>query len=70
MTEPVLTILDVLVVRRPQPERHCLPSGLLVAAEIKSPGSHLEDRATKPAQTGSLGTHRAEYRVDGGAEHV
>jgi hypothetical protein len=25
MTEPVLTIPDVLVVRRPQPEQHCLP---------------------------------------------
>jgi Uma2 family endonuclease len=43
-------IPDVLVVRSPQPERHWFaPSEVLVAVEIESPGSHLEDRATKPA---------------------
>lgn len=43
-------IPDVLVVRSPQPERHWFaPSEVLVAVEIESPGSHLEDRATKAA---------------------
>lgn len=41
---------DVLVIRSDQPERHWFaPSEVLVAVEIESPGSHLEDRATKPA---------------------
>ena len=41
---------DVLVVRSDQPERHWFaPSEVIVAVEIESPGSHLEDRATKPA---------------------
>jgi Uma2 family endonuclease len=41
---------DVLVVRSDQPGRHWFaPSEVLVAVEIESPGSHLEDRATKPA---------------------
>jgi Uma2 family endonuclease len=43
-------IPDVLVVRSDQPVRHWFaPSEVLVAVEIESPGSHLEDRATKPA---------------------
>jgi Uma2 family endonuclease len=43
-------IPDVLVVRSDQPGRHWFaPSEVLLAAEIESPGSHLEDRATKPA---------------------
>jgi Uma2 family endonuclease len=43
-------IPDVLVVRSDQPGRHWFaPSEVLVAVEIESPGSHLEDRATKPA---------------------
>lgn len=43
-------IPDVLVVRSNQPGRHWFaPSEVLVAIEIESPGSHLEDRATKPA---------------------
>ena len=47
---------DVLVVRSPQPERHWFaPSEVLVAVEIESPGSHLEDRATKPPCTPSTG---------------
>lgn len=42
-------IPDVLVVRSDQPGRHWFaPSEVLVAVEIESPGSHLEDRATKP----------------------
>ncbi len=43
-------IPDVLVVRCDRPGRHWFaPSEVLVAIEIESPGSHLEDRATKPA---------------------
>ncbi|MGH3696034.1 MAG: Uma2 family endonuclease [Pseudonocardiaceae bacterium] len=43
-------IPDVLVVHSEQPGRHWFaPSEVLVAIEIESPGSHLEDRATKPA---------------------
>ena len=43
-------IPDVLVVRSDNPGRHWFaPSEVLVAIEIESPGSHLEDRATKPA---------------------
>ncbi|HVE96334.1 MAG TPA: Uma2 family endonuclease [Pseudonocardiaceae bacterium] len=43
-------IPDVLVVRSEQPGRRWFaPSEVLVAVEIESPGSHLEDRATKPA---------------------
>lgn len=43
-------IPDVLVLRSDQPGRHgYAPSEVLVAVEIESPGSHLEDRATKPA---------------------
>jgi Uma2 family endonuclease len=43
-------IPDVLVVRSDEPGRHWFaPSEVLVAIEIESPGSHLEDRATKPA---------------------
>jgi hypothetical protein len=43
-------ITDVLVVRSEQPGRHWFaPSEVIVAVEIESPGSHLEDRATKPA---------------------
>jgi len=41
---------DVLVLRSDQPGRHWYaPSEVLVAVEIESSGSHLEDRATKPA---------------------
>jgi Uma2 family endonuclease len=43
-------IPDVLVVCSDQPGRHWFaPSEVVVAIEIESPGSHLEDRATKPA---------------------
>ncbi|HWR46133.1 MAG TPA: Uma2 family endonuclease, partial [Pseudonocardiaceae bacterium] len=43
-------IPDVLVVRSEQPGRHWFaPSEVLVAVEVESPGSHLEDRTTKPA---------------------
>ena len=49
-------IPDVLVVRSNQPGRHWFaPSEVLVAIEIESPGSHLEDRATKPALYASYG---------------
>ena len=43
-------IPDVLVLRSDQPARHWFaPSKVLVIIEIESPGSHLEERATKPA---------------------
>jgi Uma2 family endonuclease len=49
-------IPDVLVVRSNQPEGHWFaPSEVLVAIEIESPGSHLEDRATKPALYANYG---------------
>lgn len=43
-------IPDLLVVRSDQPGRHWFaPGEVAVAVEIESPGSHIEDRATKPA---------------------
>lgn len=43
-------IPDLLVVRSEQPGRHWFaPSEVIVAVEIESPGSHLEDRNLKPA---------------------
>lgn len=43
-------IPDVLVVRTEEPRRHWFtPSEVLLAVEVESPGSHLEDRALKPA---------------------
>jgi Uma2 family endonuclease len=43
-------IPDVLVVRSDEPARHWFgPSEVLLAVEIESPGSHVEDRVTKPA---------------------
>ena len=43
-------IPDVLVVRGQRPERHWFaPSEVLLTVEVESPGSHLEDRATRPA---------------------
>lgn len=43
-------IPDILVVRSDQPARHWFaPSEVLLAVEIESPGSHVEDRVTKPA---------------------
>ncbi|HET9257407.1 MAG TPA: Uma2 family endonuclease, partial [Pseudonocardiaceae bacterium] len=43
-------IPDVMVVRSQQPERHWFaPAEVLLAVEVESPGSHVEDRATKPA---------------------
>jgi Uma2 family endonuclease len=42
-------IPDVLVLRSDHPGRHWFsPAEILVAIEIESPGSHVEDRATKP----------------------
>jgi Uma2 family endonuclease len=48
---PQLTrIPDLLVVRSVEPERHWFaPAEVLLAVEIESPGSHVEDRVTKPA---------------------
>ena len=43
-------IPDVLVVRSDQPARHWFsPAEVIIAVEIESPGSHIEDRITKPA---------------------
>lgn len=43
-------IPDLLVVRSDDPTRHWFASAEVVAAvEIESPGSHVEDRTTKPA---------------------
>jgi Uma2 family endonuclease len=43
-------IPDVLVIRSNHPGKHWFtPAEVVVAIEIESPGSHLEDRATKPA---------------------
>lgn len=43
-------IPDLLVVRSEEPSRHWFaPSEVILAVEIESPGSHIEDRATKPA---------------------
>lgn len=43
-------IPDLLVIRTEHPERHWFaPAEVIVAVEIESPGSHIEDRATKPA---------------------
>lgn len=48
---PQLTrIPDVLVVRSEEPGRHWFaPAEVVVAIEVESRGSHIEDRATKPA---------------------
>ncbi|MGH3319755.1 MAG: Uma2 family endonuclease [Streptosporangiaceae bacterium] len=48
---PQLTrIPDVLVVRSDDPGRHWFsPAEIVVAAEVESRGSHVEDRTTKPA---------------------
>lgn len=43
-------IPDVLVVRSDEPGRHWFaPAEVLLAVEVESPGSHTEDRVTKPA---------------------
>jgi Uma2 family endonuclease len=43
-------IPDLLVVRSDQPAGHWFaPAEVLLAVEIESPGSHVEDRVTKPA---------------------
>jgi Uma2 family endonuclease len=43
-------IPDLLVVRSDDPARHWFaPAEVLLAVEIESPGSHAEDRITKPA---------------------
>lgn len=43
-------IPDLLVVRSEQPGRHWFsPAEVVLAVEIESPGSHTEDRVTKPA---------------------
>lgn len=49
-TRQITRIPDLLVVRSEEPARHWFaPSEVLLAVEIESPGSHTEDRVTKPA---------------------
>jgi Uma2 family endonuclease len=54
---PQLTrIPDVLVVRSEEPGRHWFrPDEVLLGVEIESPGSHIEDRITKPALYAQFG---------------
>ena len=54
---PRLTrVPDLLVVRSDDPTRHWFaPSEVLLAVEIESPGSHVEDRVTKPALYAQFG---------------
>jgi Uma2 family endonuclease len=49
-------IPDLMVVRSDEPGRHWFaPSEVVVAIEIESPGSHIEDRATRPALFAQFG---------------
>jgi Uma2 family endonuclease len=49
-TRRLTRIPDLLVVESDQPARHWFaPAEVLLAVEIESPGSHAEDRLTKPA---------------------
>ncbi|MBA2324223.1 MAG: Uma2 family endonuclease [Pseudonocardiales bacterium] len=59
-------IPDLLVIRSDQPGRHWFaPSEVLVAIEIESPGSHIEDRATKPALYARYGIpHYWRFELD------
>lgn len=48
-TDRLTRIPDVLVVRSAEPGRHWFaPAEVVLAVEIESPGSHVEDRVTKP----------------------
>jgi Uma2 family endonuclease len=57
---PQLTrIPDVLVVRSDEPGRHWFaPDEVVLAAEVESRGSHIEDRTTKPAIYAQFGIPR------------
>ncbi|MGH8931790.1 MAG: Uma2 family endonuclease [Egibacteraceae bacterium] len=49
-TRQLTRIPDLLVIRGEDPCRHWFsPAEVTVASEIESPGSHVEDRTTKPA---------------------
>jgi Uma2 family endonuclease len=49
-TRQLTRIPDLLVVHSEEPTRHWFaPAEVLLAVEIESPGSHTEDRITKPA---------------------
>lgn len=49
-TRRLTRIPDVLIVRTNDPRRHWFaPDEVVVAVEVESPGSHIEDRTTKPA---------------------
>lgn len=57
-------IPDLLVVRSPEPGRHWFaPAEVLLAVEIESPGSHVEDRITKPALLAAYGIP-AYWRIE------
>lgn len=60
-------IPDLLVVRSDDPGRHWFaPAEVVVAAEVESPGSHVEDRVTKPALLARYGVpHYWRFELDG-----
>lgn len=62
---PQLTrIPDLLVVRSDDPGRHWFsPSEVVLAVEIESPGSHVEDRIVKPAIYAAHGI-RSFWRIE------
>lgn len=59
-------IPDVLVLRSDEPARHWFaPAEVVAAVEIESPGSHVEDRATKPALYAQYGIpHYWRFELD------
>ncbi|MGH8933104.1 MAG: Uma2 family endonuclease [Egibacteraceae bacterium] len=55
-TRQLTRIPDLLVFRAEDPTRHWFsPAEVIVAVEIESPGSHIEDRVTKPALYAQFG---------------
>ncbi|MGH3795227.1 MAG: Uma2 family endonuclease [Pseudonocardiaceae bacterium] len=49
-------IPDALVVRSDEPRRHWFaPAEVVVAVEVESPGSHIDDRTTKPGLYAQFG---------------
>jgi Uma2 family endonuclease len=56
LARQTIRIPDLLVVRSLEPTRHWFhPDEVLLAVEIESPGSHVEDRITKPALYAQFG---------------
>lgn len=60
-------IPDLLVVRSDEPGRHWFaPAEVVLAVEVESPGSHVEDRVTKPALYARYGIpHYWRIELDG-----